>query len=343
MQRLPVALGYGDTLRVQGFDKALAAQALESSGVIAEDIHVMRRLGGERVNAPHGDAFEIFQQAIEVASIGRAPLRLFFQPAKLHLEQGGLNRRDAPVAGRHGEVPAFPGTQAAASELSATLEHTATPQVVLRDRSREDIDVIGEHRAALTRVEVLAGLEAEAANVADGPQTAVAPGAGVGMRRILDDAQSMGGRDVENRLHVASQPAEMHGHDRRGARGDRGRNARRVQVVGRGVDIGKDRHQARVEDRRGAGHERERRQDDFRAPREPQRFEPHLQGAGAAVDRQAVGRALGGGKSALEGDDAVAAEPPPLPSSHDVSDGVDLGVVEDRPCRIGVGADRVPA
>ena len=83
-----------------------------------------------------------------------------------------------------------------------------------------EVSVVGEEHAAFAGVEVLAGLEAEAADVANGPEAAVSPRCAVGVGGVLDDAQVVLLGDREHGVHVAGQAAEVDDENGAGLVGD---------------------------------------------------------------------------------------------------------------------------
>ncbi len=78
-----------------------------------------------------------------------------------------------------------------------------------------------DHAALAVGTEVLAGIEAEAAHVAEAADaTALVLGA-VRLAGILDHDQAVAARDLEDRIHVGRLAVQVHRDDGLGARGDR--------------------------------------------------------------------------------------------------------------------------
>ena len=73
--------------------------------------------------------------------------------------------------------------------------------------------VAGEDRAAFAGVEVLAGLEAEAAGDAVRPHLAPAPLGQVRLARVLDQRDAALLRDRQDRVEIGGGPAEVHRDD----------------------------------------------------------------------------------------------------------------------------------
>ena len=138
-------------------------------------------------------------------------------------------------------------------------------------------------------------------------------------------------------LHVAAHPAEVDGHDRAGARGDGGLDGRRRDVVGLGIDVGKDRDEARVQDGRDAGEEGDGGDDDLGAAVQAEGLEGDLKGAGAAVEADAVAGAVGRGEGLLELDDGVVVGA--VAGAETVGEGGDVLLGENGPGGEGLGAD----
>ena len=143
--------------------------------------------------------------------------------------------------------------------------------------------------------------------------------------------------DVEDGLHVAADAAEVDGHDRAGAGGDGGPDGGGGDVVGVGVDVGKDRDEAGVEDGGDAGEEGDGGDDDLGAALKAEGLEGEFEGAGAAVDADAVAGAVGGGEGLFELDDGVVVGV--VAGAEVVGEGGDVLLGEDGPGGEGLGAD----
>ena len=108
-------------------------------------------------------------------------------------------------------------------------------------------------------------------------------------------------------------------------------------VVGVGVDVGKDGDEAGVEDGGDAGEEGDGGDDHLGAAVEAEGLEGEFEGAGAAVDADAVASAVGGGEGLFELDDGVVVGA--VAGSEAVGEGGDVRLGEDGPGGEGLGAD----
>ena len=197
--------------------------------------------------------------------------------------------------------------------------------------------IAGDQDAAAAGREVLAAAAAEAADVADGAKAAVVPGAAVRVRHVLDHGQAVPLGNGQDGLHVAAHPAEVDGHDRAGARGDGGLDGRRRDVVGLGIDVGKDGDEAGVEDGGDAGEEGDGGDDDLGAAVQAEGLQGDLQRAGAAVEADAVAGAVGRGEGLLELDDGIVVGA--VAGAEAVGEGGDVLLGEDGPGGEWLGAD----
>ena len=243
----------------------------------------------------------------------------------------------APVAGGVGEELLGRWAYLAhAGEFASTLAAGMVELAVTAGAFVDD-GVVGSQHAAAAGREVLAAAAAEAADVADRAKAAVVPGAAVRVRHVLNHGQSVPLGDGQDGLHVAAHPAEVHGHDRAGAGGDGGLDGRRGDVVGLGIDVGKDRDEARVQDGRHAGEEGDGRDDDLGAALQAEGLQGDLKGAGAAVEADAVAGVVGRGESLFELDDGVVVGA--VAGAETVGEGGDVVLGEDGPSGEWLGAD----
>ena len=191
-----------------------------------------------------------------------------------------------------------------------------------------DDGIVGDQHAAATGRQVLATAAAEATGTSPmepRPRWFQVPPWAWG--DVLDHGQAVSVGDGQDGLHVATHAAEVHRHDRAGARGDGGLDSRRCDVVGLGIDVGKDWNEARIQDGRHAGEEGDGRDDDLGAALEAEGLEGDLKGAGSAVEANPVAGVVGRGESLLEFDDRIVvgavAGPQPLGQRRDVVLGED--------------------
>ena len=108
-------------------------------------------------------------------------------------------------------------------------------------------------------------------------------------------------------------------------------------VVGVGVDVGKDWDEAGVEDGGDAGEEGDGGDDDLGAALQAEGLEGDLKGAGAAVEADAVAGAVGRGEGLLELDDGIVVGA--VSSPQPVGQGGDVLLGENGPGGEGLGAD----
>ena len=203
-----------------------------------------------------------------------------------------LDPQDGALQGLHPAVE--PGVRRRAAVVAAPAPQRAHgPGVCV---------VVGDDHAALAvRPEVLGGVEAEAAEVAqaaDPPSAVLGP---VRLRRVLDDRQPVPPGHGQQRVEVGRMAVEMHGDHRLGPRGDRFGRPVHVHRAGAGIDVHEHRGGPGVADGRDGGDEREGHRYHFVAGSGPDREQGEMQGAGPRVDGDAVRGPAVGGELALEG------------------------------------------
>jgi hypothetical protein len=132
--------------------------------------------------------------------------------------------------------------------------------------------VVRDDRAGVPEcTQVLAGIEAEAAHVAEGAGRRTAPAGSVRLSCILDDGQPGRRSDPPDGVHVRHLSVQMHDDDGAGARGDRcGQGGRSEQESVR-TDIGEARGGTGEDHPLGRGDERVGGDDDLVAGPDPQR------------------------------------------------------------------------
>lgn len=91
-------------------------------------------------------------------------------------------------------------------------------------------------------------MEAETGEVAEAAHAAFADGGSQRRRRILDNRQAVGFRDLDNGVDIRSEPNLIDRHDRARARANRGLDERGIDVVGSGIDVDEDGCGAGVDD-----------------------------------------------------------------------------------------------
>jgi hypothetical protein len=97
--------------------------------------------------------------------------------------------------------------------------------------------------------------------------------------------------DRSDRRHVGGLAVEVDRDDRLGARGDRGLDRGRVDVVGVGLDVHEDGLRTGAPDRAAGGEEGVRRGDDLIAGRQVDGHQRQQEGVGAGRAADGVGRA----------------------------------------------------
>ena len=80
--------------------------------------------------------------------------------------------------------------------------------------------VVGDDHAALAGGDMLVGVEAEGADVAEAAAGPSLVGLAMHLGGVLDDLQAVLPRDVQQRVHIHRQAVDMHHHDGLGARRD---------------------------------------------------------------------------------------------------------------------------
>jgi len=155
--------------------------------------------------------------------------------------------------------------------------------------------VAGHHSAVAEAAEVLAREEREAAVVADRADAAALVLRTDRLAGVFDDDEVVLFGDRHDRVHIGGLAEEVDRNDRLGARRHFFLDLRRIDVVGRRVDVGEDRRRADPDDCADRRKEGEGRGDDFIAGPDPfdhQRDDERVGTAGHA-DRE-VAAAVGG-------------------------------------------------
>ncbi len=156
-----------------------------------------------------------------MGSNGAACFRPFLDIVHFDVQDGGLDAVHAVVV---------PSQDVAIFGLLPPVAQQRDP---LRQRR-----VGGHGRAALAiGSEILARVEAEAADIADRSGAAALVFGSMGLSCILDHDEPVATGDLHDRIHIGHQPVQMHRHDRLRARRDRGFDGRRIHGPGDGIDI----------------------------------------------------------------------------------------------------------
>jgi hypothetical protein len=125
---------------------------------------------------------------------------------------------------------------------------------------------------------------------------------------VLQHVQAMLLRQRAQGIEVGWLPIQMHRHDGTCATGDRGRNARRVQVAGAFERLDRDRHGPALADRKPGGDEGVAGDDNFIAGAHAHGPQREGQGIKAVGHRHTVGGAGKSGELVFEGLDFAAAD-----------------------------------
>ncbi len=161
--------------------------------------------------------------------------------------------------------------------------------------------VVGGDRAAVAqRPEVLARVEAEGGGVAERARRPALVGGAVRLAGVLDDRQAVSRGDLGERVHVHGLPVQVHGHDRGGARRDRGPDGCGVHETVALEAVHEDRRGADVAHGLGGGDERVGRDDDLVAGPHARGDQRELHGVGARAHPDRVVAAAEGGEGLLE-------------------------------------------
>src|ERR1035438_5309769 len=169
------------------------------------------------------DARDFLEQPAQVSGVLLAGLHLVLEPGHLREENGSLELGHAEVAA------------AAALIDKVTAGSLAGAAVVV-----EGIDLvgpliaIGENSAAIPTIEVLAGLETEAAGITPDAEGATAPLSKMRLAGVLHHRQFMLLRYGEDGVEVGGSAPQVDGADRRGALGNRGLDIAGVDLQGLG-------------------------------------------------------------------------------------------------------------
>jgi hypothetical protein len=163
----------------------------------------------------------------------------------------------------HAEVPAeFLMDKTPASGLEAQIAQAAAAF------GKEFI--IGDQHAALAGGEMLVGVEAEDADVAETAAGKAFIGLTVHLGRVLDDFEPMPFGQFKDGFHVDWQPVNMHHHYRPCSGRYRSPDSLGRHVPGARIAIDHNGGGAGTDDGRGARDDRESRQDDLVARGEPE-------------------------------------------------------------------------
>src|SRR5579871_6006352 len=129
---------------------------------------VVRVTGDARVLTGQRDAGDLLEQRAQPHRIFGAPRRLLRKTAELDAQQGRLELGEPEVAAQHAMLVPAPAPY--------------TPHMGHRPGRVRELLVVADQDPTLARVQVLAGLKAERADISDGPHSAPLPFGGMGLR-----------------------------------------------------------------------------------------------------------------------------------------------------------------
>jgi hypothetical protein len=105
----------------------------------------------------------------------------------------------------------------------------------------EDLPVPGEQQAALAGRHNLLRLQAKAGDITGRPDHLATVGGSVGVRTILDHAQSAPTRDAQDLVHLGGMTPQVSNHDRDRSLGNGGRDASGIQALAVFLAVHQDR------------------------------------------------------------------------------------------------------
>src|SRR6266850_435925 len=148
-----------------------------------------------------------------------------------------------------------------------------------------ELDVGGGDHAAFGSGDVLGRVEAEARQVPNGSDLAAVVRGFYGVRRIFDQQEAVPARELLDLVHAAGAASVVDRQDRTRARGNCGRDQRRIDVARVTLDVNEDRARARVDNGVGRRAERHRRGDHLVAGTNFGHEHREVQGGGAGAYR----------------------------------------------------------
>lgn len=210
----------GDAGGFEVFLQGIAAATVDTEGVLVEDVGAVGQAGGREQSG------EPLKVSVVPVSGGVAPRGVTVQAGKLAVEHGGLD-----------------GVEAAVTADDVVVVAAALPVVRRFTKFYGELFGVGVHRAAVTvGAEVLAGVEAGGADVADGAGPGLAAvgesvGGTDGLGVVFHDVDAVFFGEGHDGLHVAALPVEVDGDDGLGALRDGGLYVFRTHVESAGVYI----------------------------------------------------------------------------------------------------------
>ena len=153
-----------------------------------------------------------------------------------------------------------------------------------------DLRIVGGDRAGVAiGAEILAGVEAEARGIAQHADAPSIPGRAVRLGGIFDEYEIVARCQHRQGVHVGRLAIDVDGQDGTRGRSQDGFDRVRVQVVGAGINVGKDRACADSADRFGRGNEGVRGRHDLVTGADAARAQRQFERGRPAGDAHRVG------------------------------------------------------
>ncbi len=312
-----------NSLGGEGLEKTIAAGTGESVGVVTQDIEMVGVSCDAFVDVQRGDALDVGQMLRQQSCIFRAHLSLRFEVAHLAQQEGGLKLRHTVIATDEG--------------MFVPLSRTAATAVVDGPRGIGEGVVVRQDEASLACIQILAGLKAECAQIADRTDATSLPLGAVRLGGILDEAQTVGLAQFRECIEIRGLSTKMNRDDNTGSFGESRLDGSDINAICIGVNIDEYGNCPDEGDGGSGGDEGVRRDDDLVTQTDTCRFECDLQSGGAAADSAAVAGLVKVGKYALDLGDAIGEEP--LAGVQYVEQGGLIFGTEDRPRGKSGGSD----
>ena len=258
---IPYAVLVRSSFGTQGA-KHLCAIHAKNLRIDLDRIHVPRGIHF-RPNGGNNQTFDLAESS-SVASrnfaAARTGLRKMFQ---LHLQHRALKAFHAIVVSDKFVL------------VSAGLAVGARGTSELRDAI-----VVGRERSAFAiGAEILRRIKTERRSVAQTPSAPAPITRTMGLAGIFEHAETMAGRDLEDRIHIGHTAVKMNGNDGLRLACDGTLDEFRVEIRRSRVNIHENGTRAAIRDGFGRGEKRIRRCDDFVAVLDPKRQQAKMKGA----------------------------------------------------------------
>lgn len=231
------------------------------------------------------DAFEPLQEFGVAGAHASLAGDEIIQTFQLGEAQGGLHVG-------HAQIPA----QALVDE--ALVRHEA--EVAQAAAGLGQLLVVGDDHAAFAGGDVLVGVEAEGADIAEAAAGAAFVGLSMHLSGVFEHFQAVLTGQFQHRVDIYRQAEDVDHHDGLGAGGDAGLDLAYVHVPGDRVAVHQHRLCPASDDLADAGDDGEAGHDDFVAGADAQGVNSGIQGGGAVADGDGVTAAHALGESLFE-------------------------------------------